>query len=264
MRWVVGLVLITAAVLKAVEIIANPTVALATGRWLLPLQIGIELAIGLVALSGLYWRQLRWLAAVLFAGFAAYSLYLATTGATSCGCFGPVRIHPWWTFSLDLAILLGLLASLFARVPLLAARRYTLNPCESALAAPAQLPDERKQCGVAHHRMLIIAGMTVLIVTVALLVRYIESRTATAEGILATDTGLVLLEPEKWVGQKLPIADDIDFTPGSGSFFAPGSDTFSASAASLQKNSTAEKVSDPLALSRAKKVPDPLGSECSL
>jgi hypothetical protein len=52
--------------------------------------------------------------------------------------------------------------------------------------------------------------MAVAVLTTALLVRYIDSRTATAEGVLTTDTGLVILEPEKWLGQKLPIAGFID------------------------------------------------------
>jgi hypothetical protein len=204
MRWVVGLVLIAAAVLKAVEIVANPTVALAMGRWLLPVQIGIELGIGLIALSGLYWRQLRWLAIVLFTAFAAYSLYLATTGATSCGCFGPVRIHPWWTFSFDLAVVLGLLLSQHLLTP----DTRHLTPSSSNIQHPTsstQLP------------AFVIA---ISAVTVALLVRYIDHRTASAEGIVATDSGLVILEPEKWIGKELPIADDIDLDLSHGEWTA--------------------------------------------
>jgi hypothetical protein len=81
------------------------------GRLFLPIQIGVELGFGLLVLSGLYWNRLRGLLIVLFVGFAGYSLYLATNGATTCGCFGPLRIHPWWALFLDVAVVLGLVVS---------------------------------------------------------------------------------------------------------------------------------------------------------
>src|SRR5688500_6399704 len=110
MRWVVGLLLVSAAVLKTAQLVAEPSDTLTTpfGGWLVPVQVGAELGIGLVALSGSYWRQIRALALVMFVGFAGYSLYLALSGASSCGCFGPVAVHPWWTFSLDVAVVFGL------------------------------------------------------------------------------------------------------------------------------------------------------------
>jgi hypothetical protein len=196
-RWLVGLVLIFAAILKAVELVTEPAIALTTGRMMLPLQIGVELCLGLCALTGLYWRHLRYLAAALFTAFAAYSLYLATTGATSCGCFGPVRIHPWWTFGLDLAILLALLLSIPATrsfLPLSPSPPLPLSssPTLSALRSPLYA--------------LIIA---VPILTAALLLRYTSAKAAAAAGVLTTNSGLVILEPEQWIGKQLPIANFI-------------------------------------------------------
>jgi hypothetical protein len=58
MRWVVGILLVSAAILKAVQLITDPTVTLTNGRLLPSLQVGAELGIGLLALNGAYWRQL--------------------------------------------------------------------------------------------------------------------------------------------------------------------------------------------------------------
>lgn len=113
MRRIAGVLLVCAAVLKAVELVNEPAVAMLNpvGRFFVAIQIGVELGLGLFVLSGLYWSKLRWLLLILFAGFAGYSLYLALNGAASCGCFGPLRVEPWWTFLLDVAIVCGLAIS---------------------------------------------------------------------------------------------------------------------------------------------------------
>jgi hypothetical protein len=52
MRWIVGMLLVSAAILKASQLIFDPAVALANGRVIPRLQVGVELAIGLFAVSG--------------------------------------------------------------------------------------------------------------------------------------------------------------------------------------------------------------------
>ena len=169
MRWVVGGLLVSAAFLKAVELATKPatTLAIPLGGLLLPVQVGAELGIGLLALSGLYWQKLRWIALLLFSSFAAYSFYLAMGRAASCGCFGPLRIHPWWTFSLDLAVILGLLFSV----------RYgqlrRLGPESSAMHTVPYRSGRRQLVAVC-------TGATV--VAFAVLVRHADRRTAAAEG----------------------------------------------------------------------------------
>jgi hypothetical protein len=152
----------------------------------------VELGVGLLLLSGLYWQRLRWVALSLFASFALYSLSLALSGATSCGCFGAVNIHPWWTFSLDLAVVLGLL---------IAIGRAKHSP-ESAgkPEMPASL----------NHRRIATATIAVSVISAALLARYVGSRTALAEGVVSAGGNLTILEPEKWIGKFLPVAADID------------------------------------------------------
>src|SRR5437868_4695721 len=106
MRWVAGLLLVCAAVLKSALLVSDPASALLSplGRYSLPGQIGVQLAVGMLLLSNYYWHALQWFVLVLFAAFAGYSHYLAIGGASSCGCLAPVRVYPWWTFGLDLFV----------------------------------------------------------------------------------------------------------------------------------------------------------------
>lgn len=184
MRWVVGVLLLAAAVLKAAQLLAEPALSLASPalRYLLPLQIAAEACLGLLALSGVWWRQLRWLALVLFSGFALYSMYLATSGAATCGCFGNLEVHPWWTFAIDAAVVAGLAASI----------AFGTNDAPTA-ARPRQAFALAMLCGVA-------LGGTVFSVALG----------TTRSSSLIADDGLVVLEPEAWIGQRLPIAEFID------------------------------------------------------
>jgi hypothetical protein len=201
MRWVVGLLLVFAAILKSVQFVTEPAAALVTGRWLLSLEIGVELGVGLLALAGLYWRELRWIALLLFTCFATYSFYLAIGGAASCGCFGPLEVHPWWTFFLDLAVVLGLLFSV---------RRDRAWTAAADAVAPRPTPNS------AGRPMITAAVVAVSVLGVALLGRLADHRTASAGGFSALAGDLVILEPSEWVGKSLPIADSIDLDLSSG------------------------------------------------
>lgn len=107
MRWIVGLLLTAAALMKGLGLFQHPAVAHidSYSRLLLPLLIDSEFGLGLLALAGVYWRRFRVVAVLLFAAFACYSFWLAMQGAESCGCFGELEVHPWWTvFSMCLCL----------------------------------------------------------------------------------------------------------------------------------------------------------------
>lgn len=195
MRWVVSFLLIGAAILKAVELVLEPASVLSSpfGRFFPPIQIAAELGIGWLVLVGSYWRYTRWLAVVLFAAFAAYSFHLAMSGAASCGCFGPVRVHPWWTLGLDAAVLFGLLVSIG-----LDERMHV--PSHNGGLRPGRVP-------VGSGRAAAIGLGVVLATAVGW---YAFPHAETVDGSFPTTGGPVILEPENWVGQKLPIAQYID------------------------------------------------------
>lgn len=204
MRWVTGILLVCAAALKAVELINEPMAAMVNplGRLFAPIQIGVELGLGLLALSGVYWDRLRRLLLVLFVGFAGYSLYLAMSGAASCGCFGSLPIHPWWTFFLDAAIVLGLVVS------------FSHGGREQSISSEDDCAPVRRF--LAARRRIVTGAMGVSVIATALLVRYVDGRTAVAEGVFESVGGLEILEPERWIGERLPIAGfvDVDLTSG--------------------------------------------------
>jgi hypothetical protein len=202
MRWLAGLLLVLAAVLKAVQVWYDPSSSLTYpwGGLLLSIQIGTEFVIGFFVLSKVYWRGIRWVVISLFSAFAAYSLYLAANRAASCGCFGPIRISPWWSFSLDLTVVLGLLISASRLEPIAEAKFGHLAWCK-------------------FHRMAILVLITVAVLGTAFAIWSVGRRTWVGRDLLAIGSASIL-EPEEWVGKYLPIADFLDTDLSSGEWIA--------------------------------------------
>ncbi len=111
MRLALGGLVLAAAGMKAYALALDPLVQdwfLASPRLLIAV-IEVETLLGLWLLSGWSMRA-GWVAALgFFAVMAGTSLYLATTGQSSCGCFGQIPISPWLTFGVDLAAVGALL-----------------------------------------------------------------------------------------------------------------------------------------------------------
>jgi len=208
MRWVVGTLLICAAILKTAQLLQEPAATLASpyGRLTLPTQAGVELALGMIVLSGACWRVARQLTILLFAAFAIYSMYLAMSGATSCGCFGNLRVHPWWTFLLDVTVVIGLIASIIA---------------DGAGDRSRADREEMQQSFLAPYRWkwivfaIVLSGLTAL-----QLVRHVNRSLAVGSNVTVTIGGLAVLDPERWIGQKLPIAEYIDANLSNGELIA--------------------------------------------
>ena len=87
-RVLLGLLLLTAAALKGLQLATEPVAntSLLTSRWFLVIQVEFEFLFGLWLLSGLRPRATRLLAVALFGAFAAIAAYKGVTGAASCGC----------------------------------------------------------------------------------------------------------------------------------------------------------------------------------
>lgn len=147
--------------------------------WLMIGIVQAELILGLLLISGL-WRRAVWLAAtVLFTAFAAFSLYRGLAGFESCGCFGPLQISPWATFTLDVAIIVILTRLRRPLIPAASERRPNL-----AIAwAGAYL-----LLAVSSTVYMLSAGPTLWV----------------GDNLTAGDGRLVILEPEEWSGQPFP------------------------------------------------------------
>lgn len=187
-RVVLGLILLAAAGLKAHQLATEPVpnVDIFSYRWSLTVQVQVEIVLGLWLLGGVH-RRLLWLfATVCFAAFAAITLYKALAGQASCGCFGAVRVNPWYTLTLDVAAVGALV--LF-RPDLRLRRRVRLYWPRLTAAVVLALA-----AGIA-------AGVAIA--------RY-EPATVSDEGDIIGDDKRVVLEPDDWPGKRFPLLKYID------------------------------------------------------
>jgi len=195
-----GLLLLTAAVLKGHELLTVPVAnrGLWTWRPFLIFQVEFELALGLWLLSGVF-KRLAWLAALLcFSLFCCVTLYKALSGATSCGCFGTVHVNPWLTLlTIDLPAVVVLTlfhppSSFTPGLSFLRRQESVSGTLGSFLRPMPSLP---------RFAVTAALGLTILGLTTPILVLN--------EPALVTSTYEVL-EPETWVGKELPILEHID------------------------------------------------------
>lgn len=182
-----GILLLVAAGFKAYELLTGPLAGegFFASRGLVISLVLFEILFGLTLLFGVFPRWTWRIAVAVFAVFAAVTLYKGLSGETSCGCFGRVEINPWWTFCFDLVVLAALL-------------RWR--------PAGEQVMSEN------HGWRLSLAGTLFVLVgtpAVYLMATYEPAR-LTATGVIEGDGNLVILEPEKWVGQPLPVREYID------------------------------------------------------
>ncbi|MDA1055481.1 MAG: hypothetical protein O3C40_34205 [Planctomycetota bacterium] len=70
-----------------------------------------ELFLAVWLISGLLPRFSWCVATLCFAAFAAISVMKIAAGETDCGCFGVLRVSPWFALSIDMAAVLLLLSS---------------------------------------------------------------------------------------------------------------------------------------------------------
>lgn len=145
--------------------------------------ISCETFLGLWLISGAMPMAARRVAIGCFSVFACYTFYEALAGKTDCGCFGQVHVNPWVTFILDVAIVLVLV--FLAKPP----------------ATPSQWSQRKWPMAVAAAIGL-AAGVTVAILHPKVV--------SAANGLVTVESGnIVILEPHKWIGHKLPVLKDI-------------------------------------------------------
>jgi hypothetical protein len=186
-RSLLGIALLAAATLKAYELFLLPLLGpgLLNERWFLIAEVELEVVFGGWLLLGTAGRS-TWAGTVaLWIAFLGVATFEAATGAGSCGCFGLVRVNPWYTVSFDLAVILILP---FCRPS------QTIN-------SSSRYPTWRSG-GLGS---LIIAGAAFGAWN---LYRYSPSRLG-MEGLTFAD-GTVVFEPEKWVGHRFLLTNNID------------------------------------------------------
>jgi hypothetical protein len=197
---VLGLLLLTAAVLKGHELLTVPMANKDLWSWrpFLIFQVECELALAIWLLSGLF-KRLAWLAALTcFSVFCCVTLYKGITGAASCGCFGTVHVNPWVTLlAIDLpgVLALGLFRPRSALSPFLSFLRRQESTRILIRRALGPLPP------LPRFAATTALGAAMLGLTTPIL--------ALNEPPVVTSTYEVL-EPETWIGKPLPILNHID------------------------------------------------------
>ncbi|MFP3937907.1 MAG: MauE/DoxX family redox-associated membrane protein [Phycisphaerae bacterium] len=195
-RVFLGLVLLTAAVLKTHELATRPAknLNILSYRWSLALLVQVQIFLGLWWVSGLY-KRLAWLSAVVcFAFFTGVTIYEGLAGYESCGCFGAVKVHPWHTLVFDL---LGLAALLVFRPKLSRPHPVTHSkPRHIAVAA-----------------VMIVGGFS----AAAAIAGYEPARLEDTGEIVSAKNGndgndreVVVLQPHDWLGKTFPLLKHID------------------------------------------------------
>jgi hypothetical protein len=182
-RIALGAILLLAAGLKAYQLATEPTVgsSLLDSRWLLMATVEFELFFGLWLIAGILPKP-TWAAALACFGlFTCVSLYKALSGHATCGCFGRVPVNPWYTSTLDLAIVLSLL-------------RW--RPKESLFAT---------RQAVAVMVIWLAVGLPA-----AFAMGSHYPTTLSDDGDIIGNGTVVILEPEKWIGKRFPLLDYID------------------------------------------------------
>jgi hypothetical protein len=179
---IVGVLLLFSASLKAWDgsghSIADAKIAYAL--------IVVELALAAACFAGFQPRKVRLLLLMLFTCFAGYAAYFLTTGAESCGCFGAVTVPPAWTLSLDISVLTLL---------------WKWQPEEEGVGEQSNAAYGWMKWGMVYAAMVLPA-------TAVFLVR--QPTALASEESLAKVRGIIVLEPESWVGQPLPIISEVD------------------------------------------------------
>ena len=175
-----AVLLLTGAIMKGWQLLTEPmsNKDIWTNRAFLILTVEFEIALGIWLLSGLF-KKGAWLAAITcFSLFSFITLYKALTGAESCGCFGSAHVNPWIT----------LLAIDLPAVALLSIFR----PKDTKLFDWPSIP---------RFATTFCLGLAILGITTPVLALN-EPAKVTA--------GYEVLEPETWIGKKLPILKYID------------------------------------------------------
>jgi hypothetical protein len=181
-----ALLLLAAAGLKAYALVTVSVggETLWSSFWFLLGVMQFELGLGVWLLSGYWPRAARFAAIGAFSAFSLVALSRGLSGADSCGCFGRVAVNPWYTLGVDVVALVALLG---------------WRPrAWSALGGP---------------RFTRIATVVLLFLACAVSVGVVLSAPRPTEISIAGEEGarnVLLLEPERWVGQSFPLQEHID------------------------------------------------------
>ena len=185
-RYVVGTLLIVAAILKAHELatLPMPEVDFWSSKATIHTLVIFELLLGISLISHINLAYTWTCVVFAFSVFLIVTFLKAIGGLESCGCFGRLKVDPWTTFVVDAAVLLMLV-----------------------LARPSPL----RYTVIAYRKLqwVVVATAVIALPLSVWIISYTPS-TLEADGIIKGDDGFILLEPQKWIGSRFPLTSHID------------------------------------------------------
>ena len=158
----------------------------AWAKWSTIALIAGEVVFAFWLLCGVVVPVTKWLAVGVFGAFACYNAYRWLGGYATCGCFGVVKIDPRVTMGVDAAV-----AGLF-----LLSRTGSLRGLNWKV--------ERRLLALTCSVPLLLA------VPAAATLATVTPPSLTANGIAGQAGGMVRLNPEEWVGYRLPLLPYIE------------------------------------------------------
>jgi hypothetical protein len=114
------------------------------------------------------------------------SLYRASVGESSCGCFGKVSVSPWVSAGIDLLVVAAVV-----------------------MWRPGGRGQDNSNPGWLTRVGVAVAGLAVGVLAVVV-TRVPEPARLAEDGSIIGDGRMVALEPEKWVGKRFPLLRHID------------------------------------------------------
>jgi thiol-disulfide isomerase/thioredoxin len=182
----IGAFLLATAWLKILGPVDAPSVqSYDIPYWVLIAGIQLELVLGLLLSVGVRTPWIWSAAVALIASFAGISLIRALAGLESCGCFGAIRVNPWITLGIDLAILVAFC---------LLRRRFFVEA--KALSPP--------YVRGAYFLSAVMGASSLFILEAN------RPERLTASTPLLADERLVLLDPSEWNGKPFPLSPYLD------------------------------------------------------
>lgn len=182
-RFILGPILLFAAILKGHDIAteASTSSGVLWPRWFSIVLVLTEIIMGVWLLAGVFRARCRLGAIILFAIFTVVSLGEALMGYNSCGCFGAVAVNPWPVAGLDFSALIALVA-------------FPPATACSSVARPTLSTFPPGVVATAVSLVLLTAALGGLVH----ITRFIGHAKITG-------TPLALLDPEDWIGKRLPL-----------------------------------------------------------
>lgn len=195
-----GLLLIAAALLKALHLATNPVLetGLFESRWFQIGWVEFELLFGGWLITGWHPRPTRVAAMILFAALAGLSFAKAVAGESDCGCFGEITVNPWMMFLLDVAAVGALCVFGTSGASPVAVFRGSLI---------------RRGRSNASLRIAINALLLCTVMSIGCVVGWTAARpkeAVTGKSHTVDPRQTVVLDPQTWIGHPFPLLNEID------------------------------------------------------